>query len=298
MNNDAVQRLREPGAWALLGSVALQILAGLIGLLFGGSGGVPFTFRAFQYVNADQFFTSVAVAGLTVLAVLMATRFGGGPTKQARTIAMLGLVLLGVIALVDVICMLAGLAMGGREGIVLDGGLTAKLVMFLYGVAKLAVVSVGGYYVLTIYQSFGPPAPVAPQYPQQMYGAQGQPYGQPQYGRPQQAQQPYGQGPGQVPGQTPQYYGQAPYGQQAAYGQQPYQPPAPPAPPAPQPPPVSPQPAAQPPAAPPAEEGDWTRNYGSPGSGGSGGSADKPAQQDREENGSGDQAPDPYRPPE
>ena len=43
--NKDVQRLREPGAWVLLGSVALQILSGLIGLLFG-RGRLPFMYQA------------------------------------------------------------------------------------------------------------------------------------------------------------------------------------------------------------------------------------------------------------
>jgi hypothetical protein len=289
VNND-VQRLREPGAWVLLGSVTLQILTGLIGLLFGG-GTWPFTFRAYQYVNADQFFTSVAVAGLTVVAVLLATRLGGGPTPKARTVALAGLCLLGVIGLLDVICMLAGLAAGGaKQGIILDGGLSAKVAMFLYGIAKLAVVAVAGYYVFSVFQSFGPATPVAPQYPQQVYGQPGQqPYGPPAYGHPQQPQQAYAQPPQQYPQQYPPQYPQQGYGQQPygspAYGQ-PQQPPA-----------QSQQPPAQlqqPPVQSQQSEGEWTRAYGP---------SDKSAQQDapqENEGGQADQASssDPYRPPQ
>jgi hypothetical protein len=278
VNND-VQRLREPGAWVLLGSVALQILTGLIGLLFG-SGTLPFTFHAYQYVNADQFFAGVAVAGLVVVAVLLATRLGGGPTPKARTVALAGLCLLGAIGLLDVICMLAGLAAGGaKQGITLDGGLSAKVAMFLYGIAKLAVVAVAGYYVFSVFHSFGPATPVAPQYPQQVYGQPGQqPYGPPAYGHPQHPQQAYAQPPQQYLPQYPQQgYGQQPYGS-PAYGQ-------------PQQPPVQPQ---QPPAQSQQSEGEWTRAYGS---------SDKAAQPDApQENGGGqaDQASssDPYRPPQ
>ena len=293
MNND-VQRLREPGAWVLLGAVALQILSGLISLLFGGNG-LPFTFRAFQFVSADEFFTGASVVGIALIAVLLATRLGGPPTPQARTIVMGALGLLGLIALVDVICMLAGLAVGsGEGGIVVDGGLSAKVAMFLYGIAKLAVVGVGGYYILTVFQGFGPAQPAGPQYPQgQMYGGQPQqPYGQPGYGQQpyqqqQPPQQPYGQQPYQQQPQQPQQgYGHQPYGQQPGYGQQqPYpqqqgqgqqhqgqQPP----------------PSSSPRRAPAQQnEGEWTRAYGS---------SDKPpAQEPSDESGNGG---DSYRPPE
>jgi hypothetical protein len=308
VNND-VQRLREPGAFVLLGAVALQVLTGLIGLFFGG-GGLPFTFRAFQFVNNDAFFTGASVVGVLVVAVLLATRLGGGPTPQARMIAMVALGLLGVIVLVEVICMLAGLAIGSdKYGVSLDAGLTAKVVMFLYGVAKIAIAGVGGYYIFTVFQGFGPATPVAPQYPQQMYGGGQQPYGQQGYGQqpypqqqpygqpqqPQPPQQPYGQAqPPQQPYGQQQGYGHPPYGGQPGYGQQPYQPqpgqpqPGQPGQPPPghQPPPAQQQPATPPPSA-QENEGEWTRAYGS---------SDKPvAQEPADDDGKGD---DSYRPPE
>jgi hypothetical protein len=214
--NKDVQRLREPGAWVLLGSVALQTLAGLIGLLFG-RGRLPFTLQAFQYVNADQFFTGVTITGLVVVAVLLGTRLGGPPTPRARNVVLGGLIVLGVAALMNVVCMLAGLGAGNPDtGVLLDSALTAKITMFLYGLAKLAVLGVGGYYVLHVYQSFGPATPMGPQYPQQGWGRPGgpPPYGQPAYA-PQQ-QPVYGQPPQQQ--YPPQGYVRAPYGQ-SGYGQ-------------------------------------------------------------------------------
>ena len=323
MNKD-VQRLREPGAWVLLGSVAIQILSGLIGLV-AGRGNVPFTYQAFVYVNADQFFTGVTVTGVVVVAVLLATRLGGPPTRQARNIALGALIVLGVVALLTVICMLAGLGAGDvSSGVVLDSATTAKFVMFLYGISKLAVLAVGGYYVLHVYQSLAPATPYGPQYPQQGWG---QPGMQPPYGQPG-AQAPYGQQPpvyGQQPPQQPypqQGYVPAPYGSTGPYGQpgqpgQPAQhgqpgqpqpggrPPAPPMPPQPPSgPPSGPQPAAQSsgpqpvvPSSPQSDEveGEWTRAYG-------GGEAAKgeEAEDDRPESPSSDRspAPDPYRPPE
>ena len=266
MNRD-VQRLREPGAWVLLGSVALQILSGLIGLLFG-RGRLPFTLQAFQYVTADQFFTGVTLAGVAVVAVMLVTRLGGPPTRQARTVVLAALILLGIAALLDIVCMLAGLGAGGIDtGVLLDSALTAKVTMILYGLAKLAVIAVAGYYALHVYQSFAP----APQYPQQGWGPAGQPpYGQPVYA-PHQQQPVYGQPPQQYPQQG---YMRAPYGP-PGYGQpgQPGQPPQPGARPpwaesAPQQPqqPAGPGTGPQPVAPQPGQgdelEGEWTRAYG------------------------------------
>jgi len=312
--NKDVQRLREPGAWVLLGSVALQILAGLIGLLFGGSR-LPFTFQAFQYVSADQFFTGVTVVGLVVVALLLVTKVGAGPTPGARNIALAALVILGVTALANVVCMLAGLGSGSTEsGVLLDSPATAKLTMFIYGIAKLAVIGVGGYYAFIVFQSFAT-QPGMP-YPQPGYGQQ--PYGQPGYGPPPQQPQMYGQPPQQQ--YPPQGYVRAPYGPPPGYGPPPQpgaRPPMPPQPPsgppaAPQPyqpPPPPPAPAQPPSADQPSQsdelEGEWTRAYG-------GQSSSEPAkaepakadaeeaEDDKPETSSSDHSPssDPYRPPE
>jgi hypothetical protein len=297
--NKDVQRLREPGAWVLLGSVALQIIVGLIGLLFSGDR-LPFTYKAYSYVTSDTFFTGVTLTGLVVVAVLLVTRLGGGPTRQARTIALAGLIVLGVVALTNIVCMLAGLGAGdSSSGLLLDSALSAKVTMFLYGLAKLAVIAVGGYWVLTAYQSFGPATPMGPQYPGQGYG---QPYGQPGYG-PQQQPPVYGQQPPQQ--YPPQGYVRAPYGPpgygQPGYGQPGYgQPPQPGArPPMPQQPPSAPpapsappQPAAESPSQGDDSEGDWTRAYGQGDTG--------KASDDRPEDAPSDRSPsnDPYRPPE
>jgi hypothetical protein len=329
--NKDVQRLREPGAWVLLGAVALQILSGLIGLLFG-RGRLPFTMEAFQYVTGDLFFTEAAVTGLVVVAALLVTRIGGPPTRQARNVALAALIVLGVVALLTIICMLAGLGAGGDEsGVLFDSAATQKITMFLYGLSKLAVLAVGGFYVLHTYQTSAPPAPYGPQYPQQGWGQPGAqpPYGQPAYGQqqppaygqpPQQAQQQYGQ-----PGYVPAPYGTGPYGQPGQPGQpgqygqpqpgqpgqpgqpQPGHPPVPPMPPqAPQSgPPSTPQPAvptsgpqqSAPPSSQGEElEGEWTRAFG-------GGEVSKAAEQeedDKPENPPSDRSPaaDPYRPPE
>ena len=111
--------------------------------------------------------------------------------------------------------MLAGLGAGGTDsGVLLDSATSAKITMFLYGLAKLGVLAVGGYYVLMVFQSFGPGMQQA-----------GQPYGQPGWGQPG-APSPYGQaGYGPPPQQQPLGYGQAPqqpYPPQPGYVRAPY----------------------------------------------------------------------------
>jgi hypothetical protein len=278
VNNVAAQRLREPGAWVLLGSVFLQVVSGLISLFTGGRG-TTFSYRAFVFTNSDSFFSGVAAVAIVVVAVLLVSRVGGAPTAQARNVALGGVILLGVIALLDVITILAGLAAGSSSGgIVFDVPAGEKLSMFLYGIAKLAVLAVGACYAFSVFQSPGPARPAGPQYPQQGYGQPAPPYG-PAYG---QVQQPYGQpqpyGPQQFYGQPQPYgqqmpYPQQQYGQPAYYqqptaqpgqpaqpGQQPAQPGQPPALPA--------QPGQQGPKGQAGQssteenEGEWTRAYG------------------------------------
>ncbi|GAA0337814.1 hypothetical protein NE235_34760 [Actinoallomurus spadix] len=277
MNNDAAQRLRGPGAWVLLASVALQFVSGLIALSTGR--GTDFSYRAYNFVAYDNFFAGLAVIGVVVVAVALASRLGGAPVAQARNVALAGAILLGVMGLVEVIAILGGLTAGGDSpGVILDVPASAKFAMFLYGVAKLAVGAVATFYAFSTFQSLQPVPPAGPQYPQQGYGQPAQPYG-PAYGQ----QQPYGQ-PGQPYGQ-PQV--QQPYGQQSPYPQQGYDPsayyqqrpaqPAQPAPPA--------QPAGQ-------GEGEWTRAYGS---------TDLPVPKETSSgSGESDQSSsaDPYRPPE
>lgn len=316
MSNDAVRRLREPGAWVLIGAAVLQLLTGLIALFTDSR--LPFGYRAYQVVLGDRFL-GFAVVGVVVVAVLLAVRLGGGPTRQARTIALAGLCTLGALALFEVICVLAGLTAGGdRMGIVIDVHLAAKIGMLLYGLAKLAVLAVGAYWTLTVVQSSGPARPPQPQYPGQAYGPQGRPYGpvgapQPQPGQPGYSGQPGQPGAPYAPPQgyssyrgpqQPQYMPQgypSPYPQQYQPQQPAPQPPAQPA----QPPVSSPSFSAQPERQERSEQyerpeereprdegaGEWTRAYG-PG--------EVPLGEPEQRAGKPDQSPpdDPYRPPD
>jgi hypothetical protein len=212
VNKDAVQRLREPVAFVLLASAGLQLLAGIIALLLGGgseaSGG--FRFRAFNEITTG-FFTQATVAGMLALAVALAV-LGPAPTRQARTIVMGALGVLGGIALFGVLCWFGAL-------LAPTSGTGTKLAAFLYGTGRLAVIGVAGWFIFTVFQAMQPARPRGPaQTPQGGFGYQQEQFGQPQPG--------YEQQPGQ------QQVGQQQYGQQAApqqqygqggYQQQPYQ---------------------------------------------------------------------------
>jgi hypothetical protein len=247
VNYDAVRRLREPLAWALIAAAGLQVIAGLI-MLFSAS---SFSLQSLIEVSSGNVLTGVIVAGVVVVAVLLVAS-GERPSPHARTIAIGGLAVLGLAALFGVIVWLAAL---GASGETIGVGSAGKMAVFLYGAAKLIVVGVAGYVAYAVLQALQPARPVAAPpgavppgqqgyqsygYPQgdpqqQPYGAYPQPqapeYGQPPQGYGQQYQQPYGQPDYQQPpqqqpqqppyGQPQQDYGQQDYGQQD-YGQQDY----------------------------------------------------------------------------
>ncbi|WP_026403641.1 MULTISPECIES: hypothetical protein [Actinomadura] len=273
MNKEAVQRLREPAAWVLLAAAGVHLLAGIIRLL-GGNGN--FTSRAYDE-SVGGVFTEVYIVAMVVLAVLLTT--WGTATRQARNITMGALGVLGGILLFGVISWLGGMLAEGPDSIY-------KLTTFLIGAAKVAVMGVGIWFVLTVFQGMQPARPKAQPQMQQGYpdfgyqqgppgqpqpgqfGQPGQPGGYPQQGQPQQYQQfgqpgqtgqpaPQGEQPQQQFGQPQQQYGQPQqYGQQPGqpgqpqYGQQPgYQQPG--------------QPGQTGPGAQNEDEmGEWTRAYG------------------------------------
>jgi hypothetical protein len=249
VNNDAVQRLREPVAWALIAAAGLQVVAGLI-ILFAAS---SFSVQALVEVSSGNVLTGVVLAGIVMIAVLLVAR-GDTPSPRARTVTIAGLVVLGVAELFGVIAWLGAL---GANGETIGVGSTDKAAIFLYGAAKLIVIGVAGYVTYTVFQALQPARP-APQhgavppgqegYQAYGYPQQGQSYGgypppqAPEYGQGQQYQQPYGQDYQQAPHQQQQPYGQPhqDYGQQAQQGY-----------------------APQSPAEGEGDPGLWTRSYGS-----------------------------------
>ena len=252
MDKDALQKLREPAAFALVGAAGLQVLAGLVSLL-GGSG--SFTYRALAEAENFGLLTGIGVAALAILAVLLVTR-GDSPSPQARIIVIVALAVLGVGILFGVITTLAGMAasspsysIGGQTVSGGGPGFGEKGPAFLFGISKLAVSAIAGYFVFSIFQSLQPAKPAAqPGGLQQGYQQYPQQYGQPgyeAYGQQQYPQQQYGQpDPQQQYGQPDpqQQYGQQAYPQQQPYPQQQY--------------------GQQPPAGDDEGEAGWTQAYG------------------------------------
>ncbi|GAB3665423.1 hypothetical protein GCM10027589_30000 [Actinocorallia lasiicapitis] len=271
MSKEALQKLREPAAFALLGAAALNILAGLVALF--GIGG--FTFNALEESVGYGHFTSLTVTVTAVLAVLFVTQFGD-KTPQSRLIVIGALAVLAAGLLFGVVSLLAGLVASAGSSYYDTGVGNLKIVGFLTGAAKLAITGVAGYYVFLNFQALQPPRPA--QMPgglgSQVYGQQppapyGQQPGQPgQYNDPYQqvspsqpqpgfgggdpyAQQPQQQGWSQPsPSQPQPGYGQQPPGQYGQPQQQPQQPYG------------QPQQPGQYGQQPPQDQGSWTRQYG------------------------------------
>jgi hypothetical protein len=255
VNYDAVQRVREPAAWALIVAAGLQVLAGLSMLLIGPG----FTEQAFVEVSFGNMVTGVTLAGVVVIAVLLVTR-GEAPSPQARTVVLAGLIVLGVAVVVSAIAWLATLGAPGGE---VGAGAGVKTAVFLYGAAKVIILSVAGYFAYTVFQALQPARPAAQpgSIPPEGYQQEGyQAYGYPQHEQQQPQQygggyppQGYEQQPGYGQQQYPQY-DQSGYGQPQPQPQQPYVQPR--------------QDYIQPPPQQSAaeDEGDaglWTRSYGS-----------------------------------
>jgi hypothetical protein len=209
VDKDALQRFREPAAFALLAAAALQVVAGLVALI--GEDG-SFTYKSLNEASGFGLFSSLSVAVLAVLAVLFTTR-GDSPTPQSRTVVIVALGVLGVALLFGVITTLAALGAGAPQGFHIQ--FSAKLSAFLFGVSKILITAIAGFYAFQVFQGSQPKPAGVPgglQAPyQQPYGQQPydpNQYQQQAYGQQPQAQQPYGQQPQQQP------YGQQPYGQQ------------------------------------------------------------------------------------
>src|SRR5690606_27997138 len=112
LNNEAINRLRLPAAWALLGAVAAQMVAGLIRTFAGMEG----AYGSFSFsVSGADFYTPIIV-GLVLAAVALVIT---APQKTSANfgVVLTGLIRLGVGALCALIGLLAGFANAGTRGI-------------------------------------------------------------------------------------------------------------------------------------------------------------------------------------
>ena len=198
VNKEAVQRLREPAAWVLVGAAAAHVLAGLV-VLFLGDG--KFTYRALGETAGGDLFSGIGLTALLVTAVFLVA-WRETPGGQTRTVVIAALAVFGVALLLGALSWLAGLLAGGESVEVYGQEITAggvsgvtKLAAFLYGLAKLAVLGIGAWFVFTVFQGLQPGRGASPM--QQGYPG----YGYPQGGY----QQPGVEGQAAAPPAQPQY---------------------------------------------------------------------------------------------
>ena len=200
MNNEAINRLRIPAAWALLGAVAATMVAGMISIFSGmggpgGSAGLSFA------AGGGSVFSPVNVL-LVVVAVLLAVTAPQRSTANSG-IVVFALVLLGVGALFALITLIMSFVAAADGGIAL-----AFTQLFEIGGAAAVIV----FAALFLFRVFNDPNLVPRPQPQAM-PQQGMPQGYaPATGAQQSFADPYAQQGYADPAQA---YGT---GAQAAYG--------------------------------------------------------------------------------
>ncbi|MBV2362077.1 hypothetical protein ACFPZ0_16475 [Streptomonospora nanhaiensis] len=145
MNNEALNRLRVPAAWALLGAVIAHMLGGLIYLFGHGGVGYETTIAGnFTDVGSGMFHGPVIVA-LIVVAVLLAVT---APQKTSVNfpIALVGLILLGFAALMGVIGLIMGFVAANETAQLADG-----FSSFLSIGGQLAIIVFAGLFLLRVF---------------------------------------------------------------------------------------------------------------------------------------------------
>ncbi|GAA4893334.1 hypothetical protein [Streptomonospora salina] len=235
MNNEALNRLRVPAAWALLGAVVAHMLGGLI-YTFGHDPGYEVSAAGnFTSVGSDLFYGPVLVAMLVAAVALVVT--APAPASVNFPVVLVALCLTGFAALTGVVGVITGFINANDTGS-LGGGFAS----FLSIGGQLALIVVAGLFMLRVFgdhrlvprsapqQGMPMGQPGVPPYTgaQQSFAPQGYPTG----GQQPFDQQGYATG-GQAAYQQPQpqdwaaqqaYGGQQAYGAQQAYGTQQPQP--------------------------------------------------------------------------
>ncbi|MDA2805500.1 hypothetical protein O4U47_13340, partial [Nocardiopsis sp. LSu2-4] len=206
MNNDAINRLRVPAAWALLGAVAARMLAGFIGVF--GADEVVYGFA----VSGHVFFEPTTV-GMVALAVFLVTT---APQKTSANapIVLAGMVMLGLGALMALLTLIMSFVSASDNAQLADG------FSDLFSIAgSAAVLAFAFMYLIKV---FADPTRVPRAQPAPQMGQMG-PMGQPQGFAPPTGGQPaFGADPSQTFAAQPQQ-GMDPYAPQPQAQQDPYQ---------------------------------------------------------------------------
>jgi hypothetical protein len=236
----ATRRLREPGAWALVGYVAIALLIRLIDMFSSGGffdplgvtahafGGGSSTFSVRAYEMAPQM-ADISFAVVLIFAVVLVHTFGP-VSRYAKAVTLIALVEYGVTVLLSLILIFSAFGADGVSG-------HAKFDSFALGLVGTAVLAGAGWFTFLIYQGYLPQRPPGAPGGWQSQGQQGfqqQGYQQQgQWGGPQnqgQVQQGGFQQPPQQQTPPPGGFGWQQGGAQPAPAQQPVAAPQQPAP--------------------------------------------------------------------
>ncbi|MEY9215337.1 hypothetical protein ABH917_004783 [Thermobifida halotolerans] len=142
MNNEAIQRLREPAAWALLGAVAAVMLGALI-YVFGGEPDTGSGGSARAFVDIGGHVVGPGTVALILAAVALVLT---GPNRSPRTfgIVLMAMIELGVGALLGVISLIMGF-------VAYSDTLANAFQHFFVTGANLAVVVFAGLFLIRVF---------------------------------------------------------------------------------------------------------------------------------------------------
>jgi len=160
LNNESIQRLREPAAWALLGAVAAIQLGALI-YVFGGESGTGMGGVSGAFVDIRDAVLGPGTVAMVLAAVALVLT---GPNRSPRAfgIVMMAMIELGVGALLGVISLIMGFVVYGGYGF-----LASAFQHFFTTGAFLTVVVFAGLFLLRVFNdpTLVPRASAAQAYP-------------------------------------------------------------------------------------------------------------------------------------
>ncbi|GAB3457071.1 hypothetical protein GCM10027570_39250 [Streptomonospora sediminis] len=217
MNNEALNRLRVPAAWALLSAVGLHMLGGLI-YIFGHGVTYDATIVGnFSSTGSSNFYSPLLIGLLVAAVVLVAT----APVKTSVNfpVVLVALIMTGIAALMGLIGLIMGFINANETGELADG-----FTSFLSIAGELAIIAIAGLFMMRVFSDQTLVPRSAPQgVPMGQPGFPPHTGGQQQFAPQTGAQQSFAPQPGYATGGQPAYQQQPQQqdwgaAQQPAYG--------------------------------------------------------------------------------
>ncbi|MDA8371353.1 MAG: hypothetical protein M0026_16010 [Nocardiopsaceae bacterium] len=143
MNNEAIQRLRVPAAWALLGAVGAHVLGGLIYVF--GAGGFQGSVASNFYYEGSAFFFSPALIAMILGAVFLVIT---APQRSSANfpIVLIGLIFTGIAAFMALITLVMSFVWASEQGAMANG------FSALFSIAgRIAVIAFAGLFLLKVF---------------------------------------------------------------------------------------------------------------------------------------------------